>query len=106
MRRLALTTTLLLLAGCGGYKKDVETICNVRTLVSVPAGADAAKQESVLSEYLSTNIHSPKARKMFATLGSLTPVEKAKVLRKEASKEGVAPCPLADEFDPEGKAAK
>ncbi len=103
MRALALSMSWLLLAGCDGYRRDVETICAVRARVTLPAGADADAQEAAFTTYLMTNIHSPKARKMFATLGSLSPVEKARALRKEATAAGVTPCALADEFDPAGK---
>lgn len=73
-----------------------------RSGAPVPLPADVA-EEAAFTTYLMMNIHSPKAKEMFATLGSLSPVEKAKALRKEATAAGVTPCALADEFDPAGK---
>jgi hypothetical protein len=100
MRRFVAVSAVLLLVGCGGYKKDLETICDARARAKVPATGKAEDQASAISEFLFLNVHTPKAKKIFSTLGSLSPAEKAKVLRREASKEGITSCALADEFDP------
>lgn len=97
MRTLALVVTLFLLVGCDGYKKDVETVCNVRSHVKVPPNSDDEAQ--LIGGYLFENIHSPKAKKVFLSLGTMNNTEKLALLRKEASAAGVSPCPLADEAE-------
>lgn len=99
MRLLLLAASAAFLFSCGGFKKDLDTICHVRERVSMPAGADAEKQEAVITEFLVTNVKSPEAKRMYATFGSKTRAEQAKVLRDTAAKQGVSPCPLADELD-------
>ncbi len=106
MRPLLLVVPLLMLCACDPAKKDLETICHVRERVKMPAGADDEKQQAVITEYLTMNVHSPKVRSMVARFGSKSAEEKAQVLRKEAANEGISPCPLADEFDPPNKPAK
>lgn len=49
MRTLALVVTLFLLVGCDGYKKDVETVCNVRSNVKIPPNSD---NEDIIGGYL------------------------------------------------------
>ena len=103
MRRFVAVLGLLGLAGCGGYKKDLETICDARARAKVPATGKPEDQATAIAEYLFLNVHTPKAKKIFGTMGSLSPAEKAKVLRREAGKEGITTCALADEFDPPSK---
>jgi hypothetical protein len=98
MRSTLLVVTGLLLAGCSGYKNDVEAICNARTRAHVSADAGQAEQAQALAAWLMLNVHTPKAKRLFATMGSKTPAEKAAVLAREAKSQGVAPCPLAEEF--------
>ena len=100
MRRLLVVTAGLLLAGCGGFKKDLQTICDARARAKVPAGATTEQQTDAISAFLFLNVHTPKAKKIFASIGSLSTAEKAKVLRREAAKEGITSCALADELDP------
>ncbi|MER2560353.1 MAG: hypothetical protein ABTQ32_06535 [Myxococcaceae bacterium] len=97
MRTFALVVTLFLLVGCDGYKKDVETVCNVRSRVKIPANAENEGQ--LIGGYLFENIHSPKAKKVFLSLGTMNNTEKLALLRKEAAATGVSPCPLADEAE-------
>jgi hypothetical protein len=100
MRVALVLVSSLVLLGCDAARKDLETICNVRARAKVPADASAEKAESMISEYLMLNVHSSKVKKTFATMGSKSPAEKAKLLRREATSEGLTSCPLADEFDP------
>lgn len=97
MRTLGLFVTLCLLVGCDGYKKDVETVCNVRSHVKIPPNSDDEGQ--IIGGYLFENIHSPKAKKVFLSLGTMNNTEKLALLRKEAAATGVSPCPLADEAE-------
>lgn len=97
MRTLAPVVTLFLLVGCDGYKKDVETVCNVRARVKIPPNADNEGQ--LIGGYLFENIHSPKAKKVFLSLGTMNNADKLALLRKEAAATGVSPCPLADEAE-------
>lgn len=90
---------LCLLCSCGGYKKDVETVCNVRSHVTIPKGADAAEEAEAIKAYLFVQIHSPKAKKVFLSLGSMGDAEKVALLRKEAGEVGLSSCPLADEAE-------
>ncbi len=99
MRILLGLSTLLLVVGCGGYKKDVETVCNVRSRVKIPPGADAEKTEELVKAYLFVEIHSPKAKKVFLSLSSMSDEKKLALLRKEAAAEGLSSCPLADEAE-------
>ena len=104
-RRLVAVTAVLLLTACGGFKKDLQTICDARARAQVPANTPADKQADLIAQYLFLNVHTPKAKKIFASLGSLSTAEKAKVLRREAAKEGITDCALADELDPAGKSS-
>lgn len=88
-----------LLVGCDAYKKDVETVCNVRARAKLPDKAEAGEEAEAFRTYLFTNIHSPKAKKAFLSMGNLSDAEKVALLRKEAGKAGVDPCPLADEVE-------
>lgn len=97
MRTLGLFVTLCLLVGCDGYKKDVETVCNVRSHVKIPPNSEDEGQ--IIGAYLFENIHSPKAKKVFLSLGSMSNTEKLALLRKEAAATSVSPCPLADEAE-------
>lgn len=99
MRTLLGLSTLLLVVGCGGYKRDVETVCNVRARVKIPPGTDAAQIEERIKAYLFVEIHSPKAKKVFLSLATMTDEAKLALLRKEAAAEGLASCPLADEVE-------
>lgn len=98
MRSLLLVVSVVALTACGGYKKDVETICNVRARAGVSADAGADAQADAIATYLMLHVHTPKAKKMMATMGSKSLAEKAAVLAREAKAEGVSPCPLADEY--------
>jgi len=98
MRTLLLTAAVLCLTACNGYKKDVETICNARARAGVSADAGADEQAEKLASYLMEHVHTSKAKRLFATMGSKTAAEKAAVLAREAKSEGVSPCPLAEEF--------
>lgn len=99
MKALTLGVSLVLLAGCDGYRKDVETVCNVRARVKVPPKAEPAEEAELIKAYLFENIHSPKAKKVFLTLGSMSDSEKLAVLRRETGATGVSSCPLADEAE-------
>lgn len=99
MRTLLLLVSVVALTACGGYKKDVETICHARARAGVPADAGADAQADALATYLMLNVHTPKAKKMMATMGSKSLAEKAAVLAREAKAEGVSPCPLAEEYN-------
>ena len=90
-------------SSCGGYKKDLEAVCDARARAKIPADADEEARDAALSGYMLGHVYTPEAKKMFSRFGSLPAVAKAKILRTEAAKEGVSPCPLADEFDPPGK---
>lgn len=90
---------LLLLVGCDGYKKDVETVCNVRANVKIPPKADEAEEAELFKAHLFEHIHSPKAKKVFLSLGSMNNTDKLALLRKEAAATGVTSCPLADEAE-------
>lgn len=105
MKALTLAVSLLLITGCDGYRKDVETVCNVRARVKVPPKAEPAEEAELIKAYLFENIHSPKAKKVFLTLGSMSNSEKVAVLRREASASGVSGCPLADEAEAALKAS-
>ena len=99
MRTFTVVLTLGLLLGCDAYKKDVETVCNVRAHVKLPPKAEAGEEAEAFRTYLFSNIHSPKAKKVFLSMGNLSDEEKVALLRKEAGKTGVDPCPLADEVE-------
>lgn len=97
-RLLTLAALAALLAGCNGYQTDLITICNARARSGVSADAGADEQVDQIGAYLMTHVHTPKAKRLFATMGSKTPAQRAEALAKEAKAEGVSPCPLAEEF--------
>ncbi len=99
MRIVPLLCCALLFHACDAAKDDLEAICHARARANVPVGADAATQERVITGYLMLAVHSPKVKRLMATMGSKTPAEKAKALRAEALSAGITACPLADEFD-------
>ena len=99
MRPLLTLVTMLLVVGCSGYKNDVELVCNARTRAQIPAGTKVDDEAELIKAHLFVNIHSPKGKKVFLSLGSMRNAEKLELLRKEAAAEGINPCPLADEAE-------
>lgn len=99
MRPLLTLVTMLLVVGCSGYKNDVELVCNARTRAQIPAGTKVDDEAELIKAHLFVNIHSPKGKKVFLSLGSMRNAEKLELLRKEAAAEGISPCPLADEAE-------
>lgn len=95
MRSLLVLFVSASVLGCDGYRKDVETVCTVRSRVKAEPGAET----DAIKAYLFTNIRSPKAKKTFLSMGSLSDAEKVALLRREARAAGVEPCPLADEVE-------
>jgi hypothetical protein len=104
MRREILVAAVMVCgSSCGGYRKDLETVCDARARAKIPADADDDARDAALSGYMLGHVYTPEAKKLFSRFGSLSTVAKAKILRTEAAKEGIAPCLLADEFDPPAK---
>jgi len=99
MRSLLALVTMLLVVGCSGYKNDVELVCNARTRTQIPPGTKVDDETELIKAHLFVNIHSPKGKKVFLSLGSMRNAEKLELLRKEAAAEGVSPCPLADDAE-------
>ena len=90
---------MLLVVGCSGYKNDVELVCNARTRTQIPPGTKVDDEAELIKAHLFINIHSPKGKKVFLSLGSMHNAEKLELLRREAAAEGISPCPLADEAE-------
>ncbi|MBE2249983.1 MAG: hypothetical protein IAE78_10565 [Myxococcus sp.] len=99
MRTLGVLATMLLVVGCSGYKNDVELVCNARERTRIPAGTKVDDEAELIKAHLFVNIHSPKGKKVFLSLGSMRNAEKLELLRREAAAEGISPCPLADEAE-------
>lgn len=99
MRPLLTLVTMLLVVGCSGYKNDVELVCNARTRTQIPPGTKVDDEAELIKAHLFINIHSPKGKKVFLSLGSMHNAEKLELLRREAAAEGISPCPLADEAE-------
>lgn len=102
-RALFLVAVMVCGFSCGGYRKDLETVCDARARAKIPANADDETRDAALSGYMLGHVYTPEAKKMFSRFGSLSSAAKAKILRTEAAKEGISPCLLADEFDPPAK---
>ena len=84
----------LCLSACGGgsYKSDLETICNAPQNAKVPAGADASTKTNMTADYIEKNLHSKEGKAFFTTLAGEP--DKGKVLQDEATKNGIASCPM------------
>ncbi len=98
-RTMAVVVASFLVGGCGGYKSDVETVCNVRARAKIPANAEPAEQAEAIKSYLWENVFSPKAKKMFVSVGSMPNAERVDLLRRESKAVGLDSCPLADEAE-------
>jgi len=88
---------LACLAGCHSYKSDMQNICNAESLSGV-AGKDLAPEQRALelAKWLEKNVHTAKAKEVFASLASVAPDQKGPIVRKAAEEAGVSPCPWAD----------
>jgi hypothetical protein len=98
-RTLAVVMASFVVGGCSGYKSDVETVCNVRARAKIPPNAEPAEEAEQIKSYLWENVYSPKAKKMFVSVGSLSNAERVDLLRREARAVGLDGCPLADEAE-------
>jgi hypothetical protein len=98
-RTLAVVMASFVVGGCSGYKSDVETVCNVRARAKIPPNAEPAEEAEKIKSYLWENVYSPKAKKMFVSVGSMSSGDRVQLLRKEAQAVGLDSCPLADEAE-------
>ncbi len=56
-------------------------------------------------EWIAKNVHSKEGKALFAKMTNAHGAERAEVLRSEAAKEGIQPCPYADEIASRAKTA-
>jgi len=105
MRQLALLTVVVLLAGCGSYKKDLATICDAPNQAAITA-TDPSERVTLLAAWIDQRIKTDEARNLFSALANASPNDKSTMLREEAKKNGIASCPLADVFEPAPKPAE
>lgn len=101
--RSPLVTALaaLLLAGCGTYKKDVQTMCDAPDRASIPPGSDVFAKNIAMAEWVDTHLSTSEGKRTFTALAAVEPHKKAELLRAEATKNGIGSCALADYYDNE-----
>lgn len=95
----ALALVALGLVGCSSYKKDLQTMCDAPSKATIPPGADASQKAVAMAAYIDDNIKSSEGRATFSGLAAVSPSEKGRTLRAEATKNGITSCALADFYD-------
>ena len=80
------------------WRSSLTTVCNARAKAGVSADAGAEEQAQALTAYLMLNVKTKKAKQLFGKMASRPLAEQAATLAREAKSEGVAPCPLAEEY--------
>jgi hypothetical protein len=88
------------------YKDDVQAMCDSFAKSGAPGMAvDPPQKFTVAAEWLVKNLKTEQGKKFFGSVvgGASSPAARGKLLRDEATKEGIAPCGLADEWDAAAK---
>lgn len=86
-------------AACHTVHSDFDEICHARERAGVTIHDNPAEAAMRVADYMQGHIHTAAARKFLAGMVMLPPDQKVTVLRAEATKAGVSPCPMADELD-------
>jgi hypothetical protein len=106
MTSVSLLALSILAVGCQSYKAGLEVICNAPAEVEKKPewqGLDPASRMSFMAQMIDDNLSNGDARKVFEALAYADPGTKALMLQKEAQKEGIDSCPMAEFFVEDGK---
>jgi hypothetical protein len=86
-----------LLSSCGGgVKADFDDICNAEQRAGVGSETDPAQKAVKIAMWLQKRLRTSEAKKFLGAMASVDPAQKGNLLRTEAAKHGVSPCPIAD----------
>ena len=79
------------------YSRDVDRICHVVER-SGARGMELAERTYLTATWLGTNLESPAGRALLAAIQPLDNANKARALEMEATRIGIANCPLVTEL--------
>lgn len=100
--RLACTVLALALVSCT-YGRDLQSLCDAPLKAGLSPGDSRDVEALKMARWADGHLQSSEGVKLFRSLGSAPPQEKARILRAEAAAHGVSSCPLADWLDREPK---
>jgi hypothetical protein len=98
MRRWAFVVAGVVAIGCNPVKSDFDNLCHAQER-SGSTGTTAEDYANAL-RWADRSMRTQEARGVVGRLASMAPSDKATLLRAEAAKAGVSPCPLADSWSP------
>src|SRR5688572_15878168 len=100
MRRWAVLVAVigLAVAGCNPVKSDFDNLCHAQER----SGSTGTTPEDYANamRWADRALRTQEARGVVGRLATMSPYEKGTLLRSEAAKVGVSPCPLADAWSP------
>lgn len=87
---------VLLLSGCGSYRKDLQTMCDAPEKSGARDAPEPAEKASKMAKYISDNLSTAEAKTLFRAVAVAAPQEKSKLLRAELDKVGIGQCGLLE----------
>jgi hypothetical protein len=96
MRSAKACAVALLLCSCGAAKADFDDICNAEQRSGVTGETDPTQKAVKIAMWLQGRLRTSEAKKFLSAMASVDPAQKGNLLRTEAAKHGVSPCPIAD----------
>lgn len=99
VRVIFLALALAGLTACQSHHAAMEIICNASTECAPCRAADAPSRATFLAQYISDRVTNSEAVQMFSSFPTLDPAQRAPILRREAAREGISPCPMAEEME-------
>ena len=97
MRSARACAVALLLCSCrGGVKADFDDICNAEERAGAAGEKDPAQKAVKIAMWLQGRLRTSEAKEFLSAMAPTDPAMKGELLRKEAMKHGVSPCPIAD----------
>ena len=97
MRSARACAVALLLCSCrGGVKADFDDICNAEERAGAAGEQDPAQKAVKIAMWLQGRLRTSEAKEFLSAMAPTDPAMKGELLRKEAMKHGVSPCPIAD----------
>lgn len=97
--RVLVALAVVALTGCGSYKKDLQTMCDAPSKATIPPGVPPSEQAVAMATYIDDHLQTSEGRATFSGLAAVSPDDRAKLLRTEASKNGITSCALADFYE-------
>lgn len=98
MRTWVVVVAGVVAIGCNPIKSDFDNLCHAQQR----SGSMGATPEDYANamRWADRAMRTQEARGVVGRLATMSPYDKAALLRSEAAKVGVTPCPLADSWSP------